>query len=75
VDGDSSRHSDTGNGRERGHGLASDATERPTGVGEDRLTDLERRSSSASRPEQDRQQLGAAEDACTEVDEPLTRPL
>jgi hypothetical protein len=55
--------------------LARNATERPTGVGEDRLTDLQCRSSGAARPEQDRQQLCAAEDACAEVDQALSWPL
>jgi hypothetical protein len=55
--------------------LASNPTKRPTSLGQNRLTDLKRRTPGTSGTEQDGEQFRTAQYTGTEVKEPLSRPL
>ena len=63
VNRDRASHSYPGNRPKRRHGLASNPAQRPAGFGEDRMPDLERAAARAARPEQDGEQLRAAQRA------------
>jgi hypothetical protein len=55
--------------------LTSNSAQRTSGVGKDGVSQLHRRSTGAARPDQNGEQLGAAQRLRSEIDETLSRPL